>query len=275
MSECLCGSFVVERLLGDSAAGQVFRGRHASSGQAAWVYTLSESSRENERATREFQRRRNVAATLGEHPRAWRFLESGSQGQMLYYAVSETGGAQLARHAARARTRHAAELSASAPAKFALDESRQSGRTPAFRPPAALPPTVPGVAIPGVTPWTVRTWLSDLLSAVSFAHQRGIFLGNLSPYNVWINLDGSASLVDTGSGTLLDCPTPASTVTNAGGAGRRSDYLAPEQVLGWTVGPGADIYAVGAILFWLLGGVFPPHGRGDGAQIGRMSGRKP
>jgi serine/threonine protein kinase len=55
-----------------------------------------------------------------------------------------------------------------------------------------------------------------------------------------------------------------------GSAGSPAAFLAPEQVLGHPPAPAVDIYALGAVLFWLLGGELPPYQQRGAAQLGRF-----
>jgi len=116
--------------------------------------------------------------------------------------------------------------------------------------------------------------METLASAMHFAHQRGIVHRDLKPANVL--------LTDQGNTTTLQAPTTRSAatvqslfgvakITDFGLAKRldRSDgptqtgsvlgtpsYMAPEQAWGKNqeVGPAADVYALGAILYELLTG---------------------
>jgi hypothetical protein len=115
--------------------------------------------------------------------------------------------------------------------------------------------------------------LVELLArAVHFAHQRGVVHRDLKPANVLlaVPLEGGSSLTDADGAqvaTLYGIPK----VTDFGLAKRLEDtshqthsgdilgtpsYMAPEQAAGQasSVGPGADIYALGAILYEMLTG---------------------
>ncbi len=105
---------------------------------------------------------------------------------------------------------------------------------------------------PWLIPPAVRL-VSVLARAVHFAHQKGIVHRDLKPANILLTNGGTPRITDFGLAKLVDT-----------GAGQtRSDvilgtpgYMAPEQADGRSkhVGPGADVYALGAILYELLTG---------------------
>ncbi|MFN3179890.1 MAG: serine/threonine protein kinase, partial [Thermus sp.] len=52
-------------------------------------------------------------------------------------------------------------------------------------------------------------------------------------------------------------------------------YLAPEQVLGQSPGPEADVYAAGIILYWILSGEHPFVGGPEEVLLGHLQGAVP
>lgn len=94
--------------------------------------------------------------------------------------------------------------------------------------------------------------------ALDYAHGRGIVHRDIKPSNVMIAHDGTAKLTDFSIALLgahrHDIETP-------GVAEGTPHYMAPEQVRGSGIGPAADLYALGALMFELLGGRVPFSGR--------------
>ena len=100
----------------------------------------------------------------------------------------------------------------------------------------------------------------DLADAVSAVHAEGILHRDLKPDNV-VMRDGRPVLLDFGVARDLD----AETLTKTGLLIGTPAYMAPEQAAGERVGPGADVYALGGLLYELLVGA-PPF-KGDSYSV--------
>jgi len=113
-------------------------------------------------------------------------------------------------------------------------------------------------ATPQAFRWSARL-TETMARAIHVAHQRGIVHRDLNPSNILIALDGTPKISDFGlakflvddkglslSGVILGTPS----------------YMAPEQVSGngQTIGPGTDVYALGALLYEMLTGAAPFRG---------------
>jgi eukaryotic-like serine/threonine-protein kinase len=96
--------------------------------------------------------------------------------------------------------------------------------------------------------------VQTLARAIHAAHQRGIVHRDLKPANVLLTTDGVPKITDFGLAKRLDADTRH---TQTGAVLGTPDFMAPEQAEGKTVGPPADIHALGAILYLLLTG-HPP-----------------
>lgn len=90
--------------------------------------------------------------------------------------------------------------------------------------------------------------LVKLSEAVVYAHERGIVHRDLKPANVMIDQKGEPRVTDFGLAKRLDGGTQ---LTATGQTLGTPSYMAPEQAAGKAdaVGPAADIYALGAILY--------------------------
>ena len=95
--------------------------------------------------------------------------------------------------------------------------------------------------------------LLTLASAIQVAHDVGIVHRDLKPSNVLFTEDGIPIITDFGLAKRIDSD---SRQTETGQIMGSPSYMAPEQARGHTrdVGPAADVYALGAILYEMLTG---------------------
>ncbi|HVS37530.1 MAG TPA: protein kinase [Gemmataceae bacterium] len=100
-----------------------------------------------------------------------------------------------------------------------------------------------------------------LARAMETAHAQGIVHRDLKPANVLIARDGTLKITDFGLAKEL---SGDASLTPTGRAMGTPAYMAPEQAVGnsGSVGPAADVYALGAILYELLTGRPPFAGEG-------------
>ena len=112
------------------------------------------------------------------------------------------------------------------------------------------------------TPWpaTRAALLAEQVAlAIALAHRLGIVHRDLKPSNVFLAADGTPKVGDFGLAKLLDSQ---SALTRGESVMGSPSYMAPEQAGGKIkqVGPLADVYALGAILYELLVGRPPFRG---------------
>lgn len=85
--------------------------------------------------------------------------------------------------------------------------------------------------------------------AVDFIHSQKVIHRDIKPENIHIDVAGKIKLMDFGV-----AKTEGMNLTKAGFTLGTPYYMAPEQVLGRKLGPQADVYAFGAMLFEMLAG---------------------
>ena len=88
---------------------------------------------------------------------------------------------------------------------------------------------------------------------MAYAHQRGVIHRDLKPANILIDASGQPKVTDFGLAKKTEAD---SDLTGTGQILGTPSYMPPEQARGKTedVGPLADVYALGAILYCLLTG---------------------
>jgi WD40 repeat protein/tRNA A-37 threonylcarbamoyl transferase component Bud32 len=101
-------------------------------------------------------------------------------------------------------------------------------------------------------PRQAAAWTQILARAVQFAHQHGIVHRDLKPGNILLTSDGSPKITDFGLAKRIEM---GAGMTQTGIILGTPSYMAPEQAEGKKdVGPAADTYALGAILYEMLTG---------------------
>jgi len=99
-------------------------------------------------------------------------------------------------------------------------------------------------------------YLLQILYALEYAHEQQVVHGNLKPENVLFDRMGNVKLTDFGMGRVTEKEAAQSAPVYIG-MGTPS-YMAPEQLHGNApVGPAADVYALGILLYEMLTGTLP------------------
>jgi serine/threonine protein kinase len=111
---------------------------------------------------------------------------------------------------------------------------------------------------------TAAEYAIQLASALDYAHQHGIVHRDVKPSNVLLDGQGRLLLADFGIAHLYESSTihvgVTTTLTSNGEVLGTPSYMAPEQFKGQRVGPAADIYALGVVLYLLATGRLPFEG---------------
>lgn len=98
----------------------------------------------------------------------------------------------------------------------------------------------------------------QICEALQYAHEEGVVHRDIKPENIMLNKKGQIKITDFGLAKLLDQPTTAHTLTQAGQRMGTPHYMAPEQVEHpHLVDHRADIYSLGVVFYEMLTGELP------------------
>ncbi|MBI3410879.1 MAG: ABC transporter substrate-binding protein [Planctomycetes bacterium] len=218
--EVLKGAFRVESKLGEGGMGTVYRGVQLSLGRAVAIKTLSATNKLSEDTVQRFFREAKILSQLN-HPNIVSIIDFGT---------TALGGAEPA-----ATPFIVMELLSGKP----LDAFVTAQNRPPLR--------------------QVLHLMGQIIAGIAAAHQANIVHRDLKPSNVFVvSVPGSSEpvvkLLDFGLAKPAT-PTPESglAVTQAGVGVGTCGFTAPEQLEG-TGEPDAraDVYGLGAILYFLL-----------------------
>ncbi|MGB1285513.1 MAG: protein kinase domain-containing protein [Aggregatilineales bacterium] len=105
------------------------------------------------------------------------------------------------------------------------------------------------------TPEETLRIIEQISSALSLAHRNNVIHRDIKPDNILLDEDGNAYLTDFGIAKIItDSDTGSSEEGTATGS---LAYMSPEQLMGMSITPQSDVYAMGVLLHEILMGSHP------------------
>ena len=117
----------------------------------------------------------------------------------------------------------------------------------------------------GYTPAAACAVVMVACAGLHHAHQHGILHRDVKPENLLLTQTGQLKVADFGIAKVLG--DNDALATHAGEILGTPAYIAPEQAQGGELGPPADVYAAGVMLYELLSGRLPFSEEGGGLAI--------
>jgi tRNA A-37 threonylcarbamoyl transferase component Bud32 len=210
-----------------------------------------------------------IPTLLGDRYRLGERIASGGMGAV-YRAVDETLGRQVAVKALRRefaddptfleRFRREARAAArlSHPGVAGVYDYGERGGQPFIVMELVEGETLAErLAARGSLPWQEAFAIgAQVAAALAAAHAHGLVHRDVKPANILLGRDGRAKVTDFGIAQAAQ----TATLTRTGMVLGSANYVAPEQAKGGHVGPAADLYSLGCVLFEAVTGETPYRG---------------
>ena len=120
-----------------------------------------------------------------------------------------------------------------------------------------------------VPPAEAARVVAAVARAADHAHGRGVIHRDIKPANIVMEESGRPRLVDFG--LALVNPGVTDATAPEGMVSGTVAFMAPEQARGEQVGPAADVFGLGGVLYFLLTGSAPAEGKTIAESLGRAA----
>jgi eukaryotic-like serine/threonine-protein kinase len=220
--------------LGSGATSHVFAATHRQTGQGVAVKMLEPSHRDSAEMRTRLHREAIMLAGV-ESPHVGKVLGFGYEDEQPFLVLERLRGETLA------------------------DLLKREGRVPIDR---------------------LSNWIEQLLVGVRDCHQAGVIHRDIKPANIFLEEPGSLGiptvrLIDFGVARLKEIAQHGRSLTSTHHLLGSMGYMAPEQFQNAKrVGPQADVYAIGVVIFRSIAGRLPFVSRSFEALI-KMKVEKP
>ena len=235
--------------------GVVYRARQVTLNRPVAVKMILAGLFANEADRKRFQAEAETAARLN-HPNIVEIYEVGEHEGQPYFSMRLVEGASLDQRMqnAECRMQKAQGEGAKGEGRGASDE-----RGTSCKPLSILE--------------SVRI-MAKASRAVHFAHQRGVLHRDLKPGNILLDTQGEPHITDFGLAKLIE---GGSDLTLSGAVLGSPGYLSPEQAAGKVrqLTTAADVYGLGAVLYFLLTGAAPFTGATSVETLRRVADEEP
>lgn len=213
----IAGRYELNKLIGSGGMADVYVAHDSVLGRKVAIKVLNEELAANKKFSQRFKQEAKSASAM-DHPNIAKVLDAGE--------TSETDAAGVKRTYAYLVMEYV----------DGLELSKLVARGP-LKVPEAIRVT------------------KELLSAVEFAHNKGIVHRDIKPDNIMLSRAGKVKVLDFGiaravAETFDDIATTTSILGTAA-------YFSPEQAQGQKVDIRTDLYAIGIVLFEMLTGKVP------------------